>query len=409
MQIEPVSPVPLKQPQVFKRLKLCRVAATPLALAANAGQVKYLSENGFDVTLVTSSSDGALGLRKSDQEFFSLSSQLKHRFVEIPREIKPLSDLRALLELISLFRRERFDIVHSVTPKAGLIAAVAAWIARVPVRLHTYTGQPWVTATGLKKFLTRSADRLIALLNTHLYTDGTGQKEFLTRERIVASRRISVILEGSVAGIDLEQHDRERVLKFREPLRDKLKIAPQAIAFCFLGRREREKGIAELVQAFRQVVEKGFDAHLILIGPNDQNRPIDADTAKWMQNNARIHDLGFVSSVEENLIAGDVLALPSYREGFNGAILQAAALGIPTLGSNVYGISDNLIDGKTGMLVEPRSIASLAAGFQKFFENPELATKLGNESLRRVQESFDMRKFNAALAAEYRRRSMISD
>ncbi len=404
MQVESVTPAPLKQPQMLKRLKLCRIAATPLALAANAGQVKYLSENGFDVMLVTSSSDGALGLKKSDQEFFSLGPSLNHKFIEIPREIKPIADLRALLELIKLFRQERFDIVHSVTPKAGLLAAMAGWVARVPVRLHTYTGQPWVTATGLRKFLTRSADRLIALLNTHLYTDGTGQREFLTSERIVRSQRISVILEGSVAGIDLEQHDRARVLKFRDPLRTRLGIAPDAIAFCFLGRRESEKGISELVQAFRQVVEKGFDAHLILIGPNDQNRPIDSDTAKWMNDNPRIHDLGFVLSVEENLIAGDVLALPSYREGFNGAILQAAALGIPTIGSNVYGINDNLIDGKTGLLVEPRNAASLAQGFQKFFETPSLAAKLGEESLRRVHESFDMRKFNIALATDYRRR-----
>lgn len=314
--------------------------------------------------------------------------------VRIARRIAPFADLAALVRLIRLFRRARFDLVHSLTPKAGLLAALAGAICRVPIRVHTFTGQVWVTRSGPARALLKALDRLIGALATHVLVDSASQLDFLVSEGVVSRTKARVLGHGSVCGVDAGRFRPDPIA--RASVRAKTGVPPEAILFLYLGRLARDKGLLDLAHAFAKVE----GAWLMLVGPDEDSMAAEIRDACG-PGKARLRMLGYTDRPEEFMAAADVFVLPSYREGFGSVIIEAAAAGIPAIGSRIYGVTDAIAEGETGFLVPARDPAALAARMRELASDAALRKRLGRAARARAMRDFAMPALTRATLEYY--------
>lgn len=377
-------------------IRIARVSTVAFFLVTQLKeQVTRLAELGANVTLICSPGP--------ELNQLALSEHLRYVPVRIERSIQPIQDLVAIFTLYRIFRRQRFDVVHTTTPKAGLVAGIAAYLARVPVRMHTYTGQVWVTLHGPKRWMARFADRVIGWLATQCYADSPSQRTFLISEGIIDNRKIKVIGRGSLSGVDLKRFDPDYFNdKDKTEIRESFGIMTGSHVFLFIGRIAAEKGIFELLSAFEAIRAEGFPVSLVLVGPlNDECGGETSITSNELQSKPDVHYVGFSERPEMFMAIADVLCLPSYREGFGTVVIEAAAMKVPTIGTRIFGLSDAVEDGVTGFLVDVRSSDALEAAMRKLLMEPGLRDKFANASQERCQRLFDSREITAAVAMEY--------
>lgn len=376
-------------------LRICRVATVPFFLLHHLGaQIAATAQAGHRVTLVSSDGPEAAALRAM--------AGIEHQVVPIPRQISLFHDFVALLRLFAFFRRRRFDIVHSTTPKAGLLTAIAGLLAGVPVRLHTFTGQAWAERTGWVRRIAKACDWLIVRLNTRCYADSFSQRDYLVEEGIAATGRIVVLGQGSLAGVDITRFNRGK--RDQAPaIRARLGIAPGTRVVGFVGRVTRDKGIVELVAAFDRLADLGcMNVCLVLVGPLEPERdPLPETLLQRIAGDARIRLVGYVANPEEYVAAFDVFCLPSYREGFGNVVIEAAAMGIPAVGTRIVGLEDAIVEGVTGLLVPPKSAAELAGALARLLADDALRQRMGEAAATRALGDFDTRKVNGLVLAEY--------
>jgi glycosyltransferase involved in cell wall biosynthesis len=351
---------------------------------------------GMSVVLVSSAGPETAKIRTGED--------LQYEIVEIPRSLSPIRDMVALVHLTQLFFRHRFDLVHSTTPKAGLLTALAAFITRVPIRFHTFTGQPWVTLKGPIRWASRMADRLIGILDTKCYADSGSQAHFLIAEGIISPRKMAVIGHGSLAGVDLGRFDPDRwPPPARQELRRELSVSDSSTLLIFVGRITPDKGISELLEAFSGLLAMNYDVDLLLIGPQDRDRGgVGSLDLSQAEKCPRIHAIGYSDCPERQLAIADIFCLPSYREGFGTVVMEAAAMGLPTVGTAIYGLTDAVADGETGILVPPRDAGALREALCRLLEHPDERIRMGKAARKRCLELFDAAKVNAGVAEEYR-------
>jgi glycosyltransferase involved in cell wall biosynthesis len=318
--------------------------------------------------------------------------------IPIARPIAPWADLVALLALFRLFRKRRFDLVHSITPKAGLLAMLAGWLAGVPLRLHIFTGQVWVTRAGLMRTLLKSADQLIARLATHALADSPSQREFLIAQGIVAARKSAVLAQGSSCGVDTARFRPDAAA--RERVRRDLGIPPDAVVFLYLGRINRDKGLLDLAHAFAEVGTGYPGVHLLLVGPDEGNLRA-ALAAAAASCSTGLHSVDFTDRPQEYFAAADVCCLPSYREGFPTTMLEAAAAGLPAIGSRIYGITDAIVEGETGLLFEAGDVQQLALSMRTLAGDASLRQRMGGKARERAVRDFSSAVVTAALLEYY--------
>jgi glycosyltransferase involved in cell wall biosynthesis len=380
----------------LKGLKICRISTVPFFMVFQLKwQVEYLRDIGMQVVLI--SSEGP------EWSMINTGQGLSVKIINIPRSLKPWKDFIALFRLTQFFLINRFDIAHSTTPKAGLLTALAAFISGVPIRVHTFTGQPWVTLKGLVRWSSRTADKLIGVLNTKCYADSKSQAQFLVDEGIVSSRKIAVISKGSIAGVDTIRFNPARwSLSEKHHIRQSISIALSAKIVIFVGRISPDKGIAELISAFHELLSMNYDADLLLIGPHDKDCGGTSSTDLIGANQcSRVHYIGYTECPEKYLAISDIFCLPSYREGFGTVVIEAAAMGIPTVGTNIYGITDAVVDGETGILVPPRNDKALYEALKHLLDHPDELEKMGKAARQRCLQHFDANKVNEKVAEEY--------
>ncbi|MDT4836341.1 D-inositol-3-phosphate glycosyltransferase [compost metagenome] len=321
--------------------------------------------------------------------------------IEIPRKISLLKDVKALFSLWLLFLREQFQVVHSTTPKAGLLCCIAGKLARVPVRLHTFTGQPWIGMVGIKRLVSKYSDKIIGAFSTHCYADSFSQRDFLVEAKIVGQKKISVLGAGSLAGIDLDRFDPARFsAEDRLVLRETLGIPSSATILLFVGRITEDKGIFELLDAFEHVNNRIGDVYLLLLGPSEISTDdlLDGCSERTQE---RITLLGFSDEPERYMSIADILVLPSYREGFGTVVIEAAAMGVPTIGSCIYGLSDAVVDGETGVLVPVKDVGELAHAIDWMSKNVPQRLDMGRKARSRVLEEFSSSRLSELLISEY--------
>lgn len=313
--------------------------------------------------------------------------------VAIQREISPWLDLLALWHLWRLFRRERFASVHSITPKAGLLAMVAGWLARVPVRIHSFSGQVWATRRGVMRGLLKSMDKITVMSATHLISDSESQCSFLEQEGVIRAEKVVVPAKGSISGVNLQRFHPD--VQRRASVRQDLAIDDSTLLFLFLGRLKRDKGVLDLAKAFcRFVPQATRDVAMLIVGPDEDG--LQDELAALAENCAgRIHILPFTSHPEHFMMSADVFCLPSYRESFGITVVEAAACGIPAIGSRVYGITDAIVEQETGSLFTPGDIDDLA---RKMAEMQDASKRLpmGERARKRAESDFSSDRVTAA-------------
>jgi len=305
-------------------------------------------------------------------------------FVPIVRPIAPWSDIQALWVLYWRFKKNRPQAVHTITPKAGLLGMIAAWLARVPMRVHSFTGQVWVTRTGFMRWLLKATDKLIVAMATDVLVDSPSQRDFLIEQGIVTAESSSVLGAGSICGVDTERFSPNESV--REIVRNELGTALDAVVCLYLGRLNRDKGVLDLASAFVQLVGKHPKAELWVVGPDE------ADYFQQMQTllgraASHIKRVDYTPTPERFMQAADLFCMPSYREGFGSSVIEAAACGVPTLASRIYGLTDAVVEGQTGWMHKAGDIQEVKQQLDRLFANPaNLAPK--GEAARRYVETF---------------------
>jgi glycosyltransferase involved in cell wall biosynthesis len=320
--------------------------------------------------------------------------------VAIERKIHPVRDLRALLHLWRAMRRERYALVHSTTPKAGLLAMFAAWLARVPVRIHTFTGQVWFTSSGLGRFVLKTADRFTAFFATHILVDSPSQRRFIVAEGVVSAEKSAVLAHGSLSGVDVAKFAPDKQVRAR--MRAEAGIPDDAIVILYMARLTRDKGALNMANAFARLDRlRPGKAHLMIVGP-DEEQLLPSIKAICRDCLERVHFYDRTSVPEDFMVASDILCLPSFREGFGTVLINAAAAGIPAVAARIYGSEDAVVDGETGLLHVVGDPDDVADKLRMLIDDPALRTRLGQRGLERVAREFSEERITSELLAMYR-------
>lgn len=377
------------------KLRICRSATVPFFLHHHLrSQIQATVAAGHDVTLISSDGPEMSALRQSTAASFCM--------IDMARTISPWRDIRSLWRLYRHFRHARYDIVHSTTPKAGLLCAVAGWLANVPIRLHTFTGQPWVELHGMTRVLAKAADWLTARLNTMNFADSSSQRDFLVSMGVCRLGKVSVIGSGSLAGVDVRRFDRGLVQRSFQNMREHLAIADDAIVIVFVGRLVRDKGVVELVHAHQALRKQYADLKLVLVGPQEPDRdPLPAEVIQMIEQDDSIFSVGYTDQPEAYLVGADIFCLPSYREGFGNVVIEAAAVGVPAVGTDIVGLRDAIVHEKTGLLVPAKNVEALKNGLARMLEDSTLRQYFGEQAHARATSLYDCNSVNQLLLDEY--------
>lgn len=372
--------------------KICILAVAPMSLNAfMIDQIVALTTLG-DVTVVTSGDKESLSTR--------ITNVVNFKSISFSRKIDLINDLKCIIQLVIFFREENFDVVHSIMPKTGMLGMIAAKLAQVNLRFHTFTGQVWVTKSGLSRYILKFFDQIIAINSSHLLTDSPSQKSFLLDQKITQSLKISVLAEGSISGVDKNKFYFD--INSRDDIRKELDVKDSEILFLFLGRLNKDKGILDLISAF-EIVSKDIDhVHLLIVGSDEDN--IDK-SIKLLSSRIpkRIHRIGFTSTPEKYMSASDVFFLPSYREGFGSVIIESAAIGIPAIASKIYGITDAIEDGITGVLHPPGDIKAIADCMKYIVADSSKRISMGKLAQKRALEKFSQERLTNAFIDFYKK------
>lgn len=305
-----------------------------------------------------------------------------------------------ILKLFLIFKREQFDIVHSTTPKAGLLVAIAAWIVRVPVRIHTFTGQPWIVEKGFKRFLLKSCDKLIVLLKLC-----SSQRDVLVSNNIGKEHQLHVVGSGSLAGVDLGRFNKNRYTFLeKNELKKELNISEKTFVLLFVGRVTKDKGIYELLLAVEKLIQDSFDFKLLIVGPieNDEKEKFNQFLEKHDNVKKNIILIGYSPEPEKYMAISNLFCLPSYREGFGTVIIESGAFGVPSVGTDIYGLSDAIVNGETGLLVPVKNINAICEVIYRLINDRQFYEQLCENTFNRTREEFDSKIVSKQVFLDYK-------
>lgn len=357
--------------------KIIRSSTVPGSLYSFAKQQLIELSKEYEVVVVSS----------PGPRLVQLSKDCNIRYIEVPmeRHISIWKDIRSLFSLIKTFRKEKPDVVHSITPKAGLLSMVAAWIVRVPVRIHTFTGLVFPTSSGFKRKVLVLMDKIICACATYINPEGYGVKKDLERFNIT-KKPLHIIANGNVRGVDMKWYDRtDDVLKKAVEIRD-----DNLITFCFIGRIVKDKGINELISSFSLLNKEYKNTRLILIGKLEENLdPISPELYREMLSNQSIHYMGSQKDVRPWLAASDIFVFPSYREGMPNSLLEAGAMGLPSIVTDINGCNEIIVNGVNGEIIPPKNSDALYQKMKEWLCNPEKVSNMAKNARRIVEERYN--------------------
>lgn len=364
----------------MKETKIIRTATIPKSLNVFCyGLLRELQENdGYEVVAVSS----------PGEELDEVAEREGIRAVAVPmqRRISPLKDIKSLWQLIKVFRKEKPAMVHSITPKAGLLSMMAAWLTRVPVRLHTFTGLVFPTASGVTKKILIFTDRLTCAFATHIVPEGEGVKNDLINHRITR-KPLKVLGYGNIRGIDLSYFNPElpEVKEEAEKLRN-----PSVFTFVFIGRLVGDKGINELVGAFKKLHAEYPSTRLLLVGQREADLdPVKPETLEIIESSSAIEAVGAQSDVRPWLLASDAFVFPSYREGFPNVVIEAGAMGLPSIVTDINGSREIIIDGRNGIIVPSKDSEALYMAMKECVTNKEKMESMARETRTLIASRFE--------------------
>ena len=328
--------------------KICFITTIPLTLNTFVlNTAKYLHENtDWDISFIC-----------SDENDFGLSlPKYIHYFpVQMERGIS-IAGVKAMLEMKKIFKREKFDLIQYSTPNASLYASMAGRLAHVPVRLYCQWGIAFVGFQGLKRKIFQMEEKYVCHLSTHIEPDSNSNLRFAHEIGLYPKGKGSVIWNGSACGVNLTKFDISNKEEYRKDIREQLDISEDAFVYGFVGRITRDKGVNELLEAYKKLND---DSYLIMVGPSEVDETINQELYTWASENEKTKFTGYTTVVEQYLSAMDCYILPSYREGFGMGVVEAEAMGVPVIVTDISGPTDAMIDNETGIVVQKADVESL--------------------------------------------------
>lgn len=358
------------------KVKIIRATTVPSTLDVFCnGMLKELSEK-YEIIALSSPGD-ELDIVREREGVRSIA-------VKMERHISLVNDIKSLVILYKVFRREKPKMVHSMTPKAGLLCMIGSWLARVPVRVHTFTGLVFPTATGMKKRILMATDWLTCACATHIIPEGNGVKNDLINNGIT-KKSLKVLGYGNIRGVDLVRFDRTpNVMEAAARIKKE-----GVVTFVTVGRLVGDKGINELVDAFVRLNDEYNNTRLILVGPEERDLdPLKPETLNKIANVEAIETVGNQSDVRPWFAASDVAVLASYREGFPNVVIEAGAMGLPQIVTDINGAREIIENGKNGVIVPSKDTDSLYQAMKKMLD-PNFRDSLAINSRNMVADRFE--------------------
>ncbi len=378
--------------------KIIRITTVPGSLRdLLKGQIKFMSEF-FEMIAI--SSTGGAGATLEDYE---LAEGIKTIPVEMTRQITPFKDLRAVYKLYKIFKTENPFIVHTHTPKAGTLGMLAAKLANVPNRLHTIAGLPLVESTGLKRVLLNIVEKTTYTCATKIYPNSQGLNTIILEHKFTKKEKLKVIANGSSNGIDIAYFSPVHFTEiFKNALKNKLNINENDYVFVFMGRLVKDKGINELISAFNKLSTSQSNIKLLLVGTYEKDLdPLLPETINIIKTHPNIIVTGWVSDVRPYFAISDVLAFPSYREGFPNVVMQAGAMELPSIVTNINGCNEIIEHEKQGLLIPIKNDIAIYDAMNYALTHKESVSKMGIASRINIVSKFERQKIWDALLEEY--------
>lgn len=376
--------------------KLIRITTVPASLnKLLEGQLAFMSKY-YQVIAISSNKDELQEVgEKEGVETFT---------VKLTRKITPFRDVVSLLGMYVFFKREKPFIVHTHTPKAGTIGMFAAWLARVPNRLHTVAGLPLLEIEGNKRKVLNFVEKMTYKCATHIYPNSQGLKNIIIKEGFASSSKLKVIANGSSNGINTSYFKPSLYTeKYKENLKKELNISSFDFVFIFIGRLVGDKGINELVEVFCQLKVKYSDVKLLLVGAQESDLdPLEMKTIEQIAANTAIISLGCQNDVRPFLAVSDVLVFPSYREGFPNVVMQAGAMGLSSIVTNINGCNEIIKEGVNGKIIPPKDKNALYEAMEWFYMHRDNEVVMMEKVARMmIAERYEQRIIWETLLKEY--------
>lgn len=376
--------------------KLIRITTVPLSLdKLLSGQLAFM--NQFYKVIGVSS-------EKEYLERVGKKEKIEVFHVEMTRQITPLKDLISVYKLYRFFKKEKPFIVHTHTPKAGTVGMLAAKLAGVPNRLYTIAGLPLLEATGNKRKLLNFVEKVTYSYATKIYPNSFGLKEIILQEKFCNPDKLKVLGNGSSNGIDTSFFDASHFVPTQNnTLKEKLGMLPHDFVFIFVGRLVADKGINELVEAYKHLNSLFPNTKLVLVGPLETELdPLLPETLKEIDVNPTIISVGFQNDVRPYLAIADALVFPSYREGFPNVVMQAGAMGLPSIVSNINGCNEIIVENYNGMIIPVKNTKAIFEAMKEMIENRMLYNELKQNSRKRIVDNYEQKVVWNAILEEYK-------
>lgn len=376
--------------------KLIRITTIPLSLEKLLeGQLTYMN-NYYEVT--------AVAAEKGRLEKYGKKNGVKTFWVEMTRAITPIKDLKAVWKLYNFFKKEKPEIVHTHTPKAGIVGMLAAKMAGVPVRLHTVAGLPLLETTGAKRKILNTVEKFTYKLATKVYPNSRGLQDIILKEGFTNQSELKVLGKGSSNGIDTSCFNPSQIDETQKRnKRQSLGIPQKDFIFIFIGRLVSEKGINELVEAFKSLQRENKNISLLLVGPFEKELdPLKEETFKEIQQNEKILTTGYQEDVRPYFAISDALAFPSYREGFPNVVMQAGAMNLPAIVSDINGCNEIIVEGINGVIIPVKDTSALITAMKLFVENKNYTERLSSNARDEICKYYERKEFWQILLKEYK-------
>ena len=363
--------------------KIVRAATIGMSLNIFCkGLLRELADEGYEV----------VALASPDDDLKELGEREGVRVIGVPmeRHVNPFKDIVSLFKLVSVLKKEKPDMLHSMTPKAGLLCMMAARMANVPVRIHTFTGLVWPTATGLSRYILMMTDKMTCACATHIIPEGEGVKQDL--RRCITAKSMNVLGYGNVCGVDLNYWKRSTV-----------RLDDKVLTFVFVGRIVRDKGVNEMIAAFVRLHQAFVNTRLLLVGPYEEHLdPVLPETKRLIDTCDAIEAVGSQKDVRPFYEQGDVFVFPSYREGFPNVVIEAGAMGLPCIVTDINGSREIIENGKNGVVIPSRDAEALYEAMKQMVEHPDERKRMAAQARPMVASRYEQGFVRQCLKNYYR-------